>query len=173
LRPQGHVITSAGLGAIFWAKSRDPWTMALSLAFGVLVDLDHFLDYWYSEGRICFDLKTFLATRYWRKSGRLFIVFHAFEYLPIVFLLWRAVKGRRWAVAATAAMSSHVLADHLVNELRPLAYFILYRLAHGFRADELLDIEKVRRLEEQNRQQELQAREGARPWHSRLVALFV
>ena len=67
--------------------------MALSLAFGVLVDLDHFLDYWYSEGRICFDLKTFLATRYWRKSGRLFIVFHAFEYLPIVFLLWRAVKG--------------------------------------------------------------------------------
>ena len=78
--------------------------MALSLGFGVLVDLDHFVDYWYSEGRVCFDWKTFMATRYWRKSGRLFILFHAFEYLPFVFLAWQALKGRRWAVAARSAV---------------------------------------------------------------------
>lgn len=121
--------------------------MVLSLVFGVLVDVDHFFDYWYSEGRVCFDWKTFMGTRYWRKSGRLFVFFHAWEWLPLVFLVWQAWKGRRWAVAATAAMSSHLVADHLVNELKPLGYFLLYRLAHGFRAGELMDWERVRRLE--------------------------
>ena len=147
--------------------------MALSLGFGVLVDLDHFVDYWYSEGRVCFDWKTFMATRYWRKSGRLFILFHAFEYLPFVFLAWQALKGRRWAVAATAAMSSHIVADHLVNELRPLGYFILYRLAHGFRAAELMDPERVRRQEALLRERKRRAEQAPRPWYERLVRLFV
>jgi hypothetical protein len=173
LRPQGHVIASAGLGAIFWAKSRDPWTMVLSLAFGVLVDLDHFIDYWYSEGRICFDARTFLKTRYWQRSGRVFVLFHAFEYLPVVFVVWQAFKGRRWAVAATAAMSSHLLADHFINELGPLGYFILYRAAHGFRAGELMDWDKVRRLDESRAERRRLAEEGRLRWYSRLVGLFV
>jgi hypothetical protein len=167
------VLASAGLGAIFWAKSRDPWTMVLSLVFGVLVDLDHVIDYWYSEGRICFDLHTFLRTRYWRKKGRLFIFFHAFEYLPLVFLVWQALKGRKWAVAATVAMSSHVLADHLVNELRPLGYFILYRLAHGFRAEELIDWQRVARLEAKHAERKRLAEQHPLPWYERLAAQFV
>lgn len=167
------MLASAGLGAVFWAKSRDPWTMVLSLAFGVLVDLDHFIDYWFSEGRVCFDLHTFLRTRYWKKSGRLFVLFHAFEYLPLVFLVWRALKGRRWAVAATVAMSSHVLADHFVNELRPLGYFILYRVMHGFRADELLDWDRVHHLEAKYAERKRRAEGGAPPWYMRLAAQFV
>lgn len=167
------MVASAGLGAVFWAKSRDPWTMVLSLAFGVFVDLDHLIDYWYSEGRICFDAHTFLRTRYWQKSGRLFVLFHAFEYLPIVFLVWHAFKGRRWAVAATAAMSSHLLADHLVNELKPLGYFLLYRLAHGFKADELLDWNRVHQMDEHRRQRRLREEEGRLAWPERLIGLFV
>ncbi|HLG69548.1 MAG TPA: hypothetical protein VK009_03895 [Chloroflexota bacterium] len=147
--------------------------MALSLAFGVLVDLDHFIDYWYAEGRICFNLRTFLRTRYWERSGRLFVLFHAFEYLPIVFLVWQAWKGRRWAVAATAAMSSHLLADHLVNELKPLGYFLLYRVAHGFRADEILDWNRVHQLEERRRKAKQGPRAGRLSWPRRVMRLFV
>jgi hypothetical protein len=147
--------------------------MVLSLVFGVLVDLDHFIDYWYAEGRICFDAKTFLRTRYWQKSGRLFVFFHAFEYLPLVFLVWQAFKGRKWAVAATAAMSSHVLADHFINELKPLGYFILYRAAHGFRAGELLDWEGVRRVEARYAERNRRKEEGTLPWYSRLAGQFI
>ena len=147
--------------------------MALSLIFGVLVDLDHLIDYWYSEGRICFDTHTFLKTRYWQKSGRLFVFFHAFEYLPLVFLVWHAWKGRKWAVAATAAMSSHVLADHMANELRPLGYFILYRLAHGFRAAELLDWDRVRKVQARYAERQRRAAAGTLPWYSRLAAQFI
>lgn len=147
--------------------------MVLSLGFGVLVDLDHFIDYWYSEGRVCFDLHTFLRTRYWKRSGRLFVLFHAFEYLPLVFLIWQAWKGRRWAVAATAAMSSHLLADHLVNELKPFGYFLLYRLAHGFKSDELLDWDRVHRIEAKYAERKTLAEQTRLSWPKRLVALFV
>lgn len=173
MRPQGHVIVSAGLGSIFWAKSRDPRTMALSLVFGVLVDLDHFIDYWYAKRRITFDLHEFLHSRYWEGSKRLFVLFHAFEYLPLVFLLWQAWKGRTWAVAATAAMSSHVLADHFINELGPLGYFILYRAANGFRADRLIDPKKVRRLKELRARRHQRELEGRLSWPERAMAMFV
>lgn len=173
MRPQGHVAVSAGLGAIFWAKSRDWRTLAISLAFGVLVDLDHLFDYFYAERRLTWDTKTFMRTRYWRRSGKIFVWFHAFEYLPLVFLTWQAFKGRKWAMAATSAMASHVLADHLVNELRPLGYFITYRIAHRFRADEILDWNRVRRIEERYRRRKELDQQAAVRWDKRLIRWFV
>ncbi len=147
--------------------------MLLSLGFGVLVDLDHLLDYWYSEKRICFDAREFMATRYWRKSGRIFILFHGFEYLPLLFLLWQGLKGRRWAMAATSAMASHVLADHFVNDLKPLGYFVLYRLAHRFRASEIIDRPKSDRREVERLAIRRLAERGELPLLRRLLHVFV
>jgi hypothetical protein len=173
LRPQAHVAVSAGLGAIFWAKSRDWRTFLISVAFGVLVDLDHLFDYWYSERRLTWNTRTFMSTRYWRRSGRVFLLFHAFEHLPMVFLLWQAFKGRKWAVAATSAMSSHVLADHFVNELRPLGYFLSYRIAHRFRASEIMDWDKARRVEARRHEQKELKRRHQLTWYKRLIAWFI
>jgi hypothetical protein len=173
LKPQGHVIVSAGLGALFWAKSRDVRTLAISIIFGVLVDLDHLLDYMYAEKRLIFDLKEFMATGYWRKSGRIFLLFHAFEYLPLVYVVWHALKGRKWAVAATAAMSSHVVADHLVNDLKPWGYFILYRLAHRFRAAELMDVALAERMVAERLERRRRAQEGTLTIRERLAGIFI
>lgn len=147
--------------------------MALSLAFGVLVDLDHFFDYWYLKRRFTFDRREFLRTRYWERSGRVFVLFHAFEYLPLLFLFWQAWKGRKWAVAATTAMSSHVLADHFVNELKPFGYFISYRLAKRFRADELIDRDKLHRMQRLRARRKQLAAEGRLSWPARAISLFI
>ncbi|MGH2366073.1 MAG: hypothetical protein ACRDHX_15675 [Chloroflexota bacterium] len=173
MRPQGHIVVSVGLGTLFWARSRDIWTLVISLLFGVLVDLDHLFDYFYAERRLTFDLHEFLGTRYWKKSGRLFVLFHGFEYLPLVYFVWQGLKGHRWAVAATSAMSVHLLADHLLNELRPLGYFVLYRLAHGFRAADILDLPKSRRLEAARARREAQGRDGRLPLRGRVINFFV
>ena len=115
----------------------------------------------------------FLATRYWRKSGRIFILFHAFEYLPLVFFVWQGMKGRKWAVAATTAMASHVVADHFINDLKPLGYLITYRLKHGFRAAEIMDWERSERLLAM-RQERQRRRQGRKlTLGERLVSLFV
>jgi len=147
--------------------------MLVSLVFGVLIDLDHFVDYYYAERRPVFNLRDFLATRYWRKSGRVLVLFHAFEYLPLLFFVWQAWKGRRWAVAATSAMASHLVADHFANELKPLGYFISYRIKHGFRASELMDFDHDGRLQASRRRRAELARAGRLPLRDRLLSLFV
>ena len=173
MRPRGHIVASAGLGAIFWVRSRDVRTMLLSLVFGVLVDVDHLIDYWYAEGRVSLDAREFLRARYWRKSGRIFVLFHAFEYLPPLFFFWQAWRGRKWAVAATSAMSVHLVADHFVNDLRPLGYFILYRVAHRFRAAEIIDWERSERLDAQRDEDRRLAKAGKLPLGRRILTLFI
>ncbi len=123
---------SIGLGTLFWAKSRDVRTFLVSIVFGVLIDVDHLFDYWFAYRTLRVDLSAFFSGRYERVSKRIFILLHAFEYLPVVYLVWAALRGRRWAVAATTAMSTHLIADHLLNGVRPLAYFITYRALNGF-----------------------------------------
>jgi len=145
------VSTAIGLAA--WAKSRDIRALLVSLVFGVLVDVDHGFDYLYSERRLNFNLREFLASRYWHKSGRIFILFHAFEYLPLVYFGWR-MKGRKWSTLAAAAMFIHVLIDLAVNDLRLLAYFIVYRVAHGFRAADVINFERRRHLDARLRERE-------------------
>jgi hypothetical protein len=173
LRPQGHVIASAGLGAIFWARSRDWRTMLISLVFGVLVDLDHFIDYWYSEGRVCFDLETFMRTRYFKKRGRIFVLFHAWEYLPLLYFVWQAMKGRKWAVAATSAMATHVVADHFANDLRPLGYFLWWRIKHGFRASVIIDWQRADAIDARHAEYDERAKRGEVRLPERFLSLFV
>ncbi|MHB8620241.1 MAG: hypothetical protein ACYDAG_11855 [Chloroflexota bacterium] len=167
------MVVSVGLGGLFWAWTRDIRTVAVSLVFGVLIDIDHLFDYFYAERKPRFSPREFLRTRYWRKSGRLFLLFHGFEYLPLVYLVWQSMRGRRWALAATSAMSIHLLADHLVNGLRPLGYFVSYRAAHRFRAAELLDFEAMAREDARHKRHQRLAAEGRLPLHSRLLDLIV
>ena len=173
MRPQGHVIASTGLGAIFWARSRDWRTMLISLVFGVLVDVDHFIDYWYSEGRVTFDLETFMGTRYFKKRGRIFVLFHAWEYLPLLYFLWQAWKGRKWAVAATAAMSTHVVFDHFLNDLKPLGYFLWWRIKHRFNAAVIIDWDKADEIDARHEDYKQRLKRGEVSLRERLTSLFV
>ena len=172
MKPQGHVIVSVGLGGLFWARSRDFRTLLISLIFGVLVDIDHLVDYFYAERSFRFNLRAFLSSRSWARSGRVFVLFHGFEYLPFVFLFWQGMRGRKWAIAATSAMSVHLLADHVLNDLKPLGYFITYRLAHRFRASELIDQRKVARVDARRERRRRLAMEGRLPTTERILSIF-
>jgi len=147
--------------------------MLISLVFGVLVDLDHLFDYWYSEGGLTFDLDTFMATRYFKKRGRIFVLFHAWEYLPLLYFVWQAWKGRKWAVAATAAMSTHVVFDHFLNDLKPLGYFLWWRLKHRFNAAVIIDWDKAEAIDARHRNYNERLQRGEVRLPERLASLFV
>src|SRR5437588_3473376 len=101
--------------------------MLLALAFGVLIDADHYLDYVHETGGFRVRFREAVSLPYSGMPERVFLLAHAFEYLPLVYFAWQATKGRTWALAATSAMTSHLLGDHAVNHLKPLGYFITYR----------------------------------------------
>jgi len=116
----------------FYGTTHSVAGTAACLASGVLIDLDHLLDYVLARRKLTFDLAELEHFCGKEKFSRLYILFHSYEFLA---LLWLAIwfwqlnfvwQGVAWGVTL------HLVLDQFVNPLKPLVYFFTYRLKHGF-----------------------------------------
>lgn len=118
--PIGHSAISAGIGAGVWGVTGSPAAGGTALAVGVLIDVDHLFDFyrWYVR----------------RKTGKIFLIFHAWEFSLAGLLLVGLVYYHPVLLAAALAHLGHVATDHFHNRLAPWGYFITYRVIVGFDA---------------------------------------
>ena len=117
--PIGHTVASAGVGAIAWYTTGSPLAIPVALGTGVLVDLDHVTDIFDSEDQ--------------GHNRHMFRPFHAWEYLLVALVVLLGFSLHPLFVVAFFGYLSHLLLDQLANRVHPMAYFIAYRAAHGFR----------------------------------------
>ncbi len=101
----------------------------VAVATGVLIDSDHVADIFN---------QVFLGPR--RLMVRLF---HAWEYTAAGFIAL-AFWYHPILLAATLGHLSHLMLDQVTNEVRPLAYSLIYRIRHRFARAKL----SPRRLED-------------------------
>ena len=121
--PIGHTAASLGVGAAAWFITGSPLAIPVALATGVFVDLDHVTDFFDS-----------------RDQGRprhMLRLFHAWEYLLVTLVVVLAFSQHPMLLTALLAYLSHLLLDQFANRVHPMAYFIVYRAAHGFRRSHL------------------------------------
>ncbi len=118
--PIGHAGISTVVGGGVWAATRSPEAGALTLAVGVLMDVDHVFDYyhWYIR----------------RRQDKIYVLLHAWEYSIAGLALLASVFYHPLFLAAVAAHLSHVITDHLYNHMAPLGYSIVYRIVKRFDA---------------------------------------
>jgi len=118
LGPVGHSAISAVIGAGVWGVTGSPAAGGVALGVGVLTDVDHLFDFyrWYIR----------------RKKGRIFLLFHAWEYSMAGLLLVGLVYYHPLLLAAVLAHLGHIATDHLHNRLSPWGYFITYRVLVRF-----------------------------------------
>jgi hypothetical protein len=90
----------------------------VALGAGVLTDVDHLYDFyqWYIR----------------RKKGRIYLLFHAWEYGIAGLLVIGLVYYHPVLLAAVLAHLGHVATDHFHNRLTPWSYFVTYRAFVGF-----------------------------------------
>lgn len=138
-----HVIISLFLGYVVWRifGSNNRKSLLISLVFtflgGVLIDIDHFLDYFLSFG-FNFNYDYFIKGEYFLRSNKAYIVFHSFEYVILFGVLALFVKTRikkMVLVAIALGMLSHLFIDISLFPNPIKGYFILYRLLNGFNVD--------------------------------------
>ncbi len=98
---------------------------------GVLLDLDHFFDYFIHTGWNT-DIKRFFEFSYQLKYTRLYVLLHAYEYMIIVALCLVFSHYHPLIIAAGIGYAHHLILDHLFNRVKPLAYFITYRARNRF-----------------------------------------
>ena len=116
--PVGHTTVSAGIGAAVWAATGSPAAGGAALGVGVLVDVDHLFDFyqWYVR----------------RRSGRIYLFFHAWEYSVAGLLVAGLLFYHPVLLAIALSHLGHIAADHFHNRMAPWGYSVIYRLAVRF-----------------------------------------
>lgn len=134
-----HVVFSLLAGLIAWklygTKNKESLITALIFAFlsGVLIDLDHFIDYFLIYG-LHFDSAILIHLEMLQKTGKSYVFFHAYEYVIILSLAALLAKDKPKKLALTAltlGMLFHLGVDILFGVPFNL-YFLTFRIVNHF-----------------------------------------
>ena len=124
MKPPGHAVVSLGIGAIVWGFTKSPYSVLAAFLTGVLIDLDHLVEYysWFVR----------------EERSKVWFFLHSYELAVPAFLAGYMSGWDPVVLGVSAGFLGHVLTDQVVNPMRPLAYFFTYRAIKGFRRSELL-----------------------------------
>ena len=132
MSPSKHIVAS-GISSIAFAACIHSWggTAACFLS-GIFIDLDHIIDFWIAKKRFprqYRDLYSFCTNE---KAGKLHLIFHSYELLAVLWFLCVFYKWNPVWLGLTIGMTLHIILDAMTNSLRPLVYFLTYRIRHDF-----------------------------------------
>jgi hypothetical protein len=123
-----HAVEAVLLAVFFlWLTLSWKWSI-LAIAGTILIDIDHFIDYFLYYGRR-FDILSFFRRGY-SASGKCYLIFHSLE---AVFVLWIFSMKFLWITPLATGMTVHLLTDQfLSHQAKPFALFLLWRWKNGF-----------------------------------------
>jgi hypothetical protein len=135
-----HVAFGLLAGFLVWRIYRRPfWSFLCSIMAGVFVDFDHFIDYFLAFGW-SFNLYYFNQGFEFLKSNKIYIVFHGWEYVAVLIVLWLIAKNRTAKtifLALALGLFVHLSADVYLDKVPVKFYSIIYRAENNF------DLEKL------------------------------
>jgi hypothetical protein len=141
IKPYEHITASILVGGAVAVYFRSPASGVVSFLAGVLIDLDHMLDYFFAKG-IKLDVREFYDYCLNTKYKRLSLVMHSYE---LIVLFWLAIAffslGVMWKAAAIG-FTQHLALDLIRNfscgvmDLK--GYSFLYRMLHRFDSDKYI-----------------------------------
>jgi hypothetical protein len=138
MRARNHVIVSAGVSLGFQALMHS-WPATLGCFFsGVLIDIDHYLEYCILRKKFPFRYRDLVDFCHRDKSDKVYLYFHAYEYL---FVLWFSIfffhLGKIW-LGVTIGLTVHLIFDQFTNPIKPLFYFLIFRIQNQFEKTKIL-----------------------------------
>lgn len=129
-----HVVLSLVLAVFFWYRTGAWLWPLLTVVGGVLIDLDHFVDYFLYYGAKL-NVGDFFNYRY-RASGKCYIFFHSWE---LMIFLWISSLFFRWLIPLASGVTLHLLIDQIPRHGLNLKVFsLVYRWRQGFCLDAIV-----------------------------------
>lgn len=133
MRFSQHVLVSVVISALVWW-----WLRSLSAALacflaGVFIDLDHIIDFLYNCRRPC-KISRFFTVFEFEALANIFVFLHSWEFALLWLALMACVPEARQPLALGLFIGfvTHLGLDNLFNRHSRWAYFLFYRLRHGF-----------------------------------------
>lgn len=130
-----HLVFSLLAGFIVWKIWKKPF-LAFFCGFlgGFLIDLDHFVDYYWAFGWN-WQWQYFEGGYQFLKSGKIFVLFHAWEYVIILACVVFFLKnkyGKIIFLSLALGIFFHLTTDVVIDDMPIKSYSISYRIKNNF-----------------------------------------
>lgn len=139
MKLKSHIVATITISSIVYFIFNSFSAFISSLIGGILIDLDHLLDYCIHRG-INFNVKNFFIWCYNNQWNTLIVFFHSFE---LILIFWLAIfifnLGIFW-IGLAIGISQHIILDVLGNRdmINLHSYFFIFRLTKGFKKEYIL-----------------------------------
>ncbi len=140
MRVSTHIYTSAVVATALYAYSHSIWEAGICFTSGILIDLDHAIDFHLFSGEK-FSIANFFSWYHENRWQKIVLIFHSYElfglvYAAVYYLDSEVLRAVLWGA------SVHLLLDQIgnkkTNHLSPWFYFMSYRIVVRFRREKLL-----------------------------------
>lgn len=142
MKPQEHIIATIPLATALALIYNDLYTGLIAMAAGILIDIDHFIEYFIVERD--FNIGKFYQNCMTGLQGhkRIILIMHSWELLFILWVLYLFTPSP-FLLAVFSSFTLHIVLDQAFNNVKPCTYFLIYRIIRGFdRECFFQDIEK-------------------------------
>jgi hypothetical protein len=98
------------------------------------MDLDHFIDYFIQYGGE-FSVISFLAGKYFLDTGKVYVLAHAWEYIPVLLIILFFIKNKRIRylfLFIIIGLTAHMFWDTVYYGFTWDFYFLYKRAIVGF-----------------------------------------
>ena len=148
MKPVNHLLCGAVLAAGNYLLNREKDTSAACFLGAFLCDTDHLIEYadYCREFNCRPDFEEWYSGKYFDKKGTVKVIFHSWElcFLSwiLYFLVFYHVKNRcrffeHIFRGLTIGYTSHLVLDHIGNNVKGRTYFLLYRWKHRWKQRDL------------------------------------
>lgn len=139
-----HLFSGLIVGFLVWRIWKKPVLSYLfAIIGGVLVDLDHLIDYYIAFGWN-FKISYFLRGYQFLENERIYVLFHGWEYvviLAILLIITTNKTSKSIILALTLGLLLHLSADVMLNNIPIRSYSLVYRIKNKFSIQKLVDKE--------------------------------
>jgi len=143
-----HTVASLGFSLVFYLIFKSFFGALICFLAGILIDVDHFFDYVRDTGWNL-NLKQFFNYSYRAQYERSYLFLHAYEHLLPIAIIIVISNYNIFIIAAGVGFTQHLILDHIFNPVRPMAYFLTYRLKNRFSKQCLLKDDFLSSLSEE------------------------
>jgi hypothetical protein len=135
--PIGHVIASGFVSVFVGVHFKSFGCAAVSFASGVLIDLDHLIDYYANHG---FTWKAKAVYDSCRKVTfkKLYLLLHSYELIALLWVLVSVYQLSNVWKAIAIGFTQHMIFDQITNPINTLGYFLTYRVIKGFKKESIM-----------------------------------
>ena len=98
---------------------------------GILIDLDHFVDYFMNEGRIRLDIKDFFYKCDNVMLKKFYVPLHSYELFAVLSVIWYFTHSGVM-LGLVAGSMVHLIVDAFYNGSHPLTYLFLFRMSRNY-----------------------------------------